>query len=86
VATPTFNNDGKLSTLDVSIGPDSYSFAFDTIGSPIHFFGRLTNSSSGQAPARSWCWVEYAEGMLTPEILDYVMQRFRLGRGRWGAP
>lgn len=82
VAKPTFDEDNKLVALDVSIGSDAYSFAFDTSGSPIHFFGRLTSSSTGKTPARSWCWVEYAGGMLTPELLDYMMQRFRLARGR----
>jgi hypothetical protein len=82
VAKPTFNDEGKLVALDTSIGADSYSFAFDTAGSYIHFFGRLTDSSSGKQAARSWCWVEYAGGMLTPEILDFMMQRFQLARGR----
>jgi hypothetical protein len=82
VATPTFNGEGKLTTLDVSIGADTYSFVFDTAGSFVHFFGRLTDSSSAKQPARSWCWVEYAGAMLTPEILDFMMQRFRLARGR----
>jgi hypothetical protein len=82
VATPTFNDEGKLTRLDASLGSDSYSFEFDTCGSYIHFFGTLTDSSSGKRPARSWCWVEYAGGMLTPELLDLMMQRFRLARGR----
>ncbi|MDT5350796.1 MAG: hypothetical protein QOH91_4083, partial [Mycobacterium sp.] len=47
VAEPGFDSDGKLAALDVSIGADSYSFTFDTSGSPLHFFGRLTSSSSG---------------------------------------
>jgi hypothetical protein len=81
-ATPTFNDDGKLVRLDTTIGSDSYTFEFDTTGSYIHYFGRLTDSSIGRKPARSWCWVEYAGGMLTPEILDFMMQRFRLARGR----
>jgi hypothetical protein len=82
VATPTFNDDGKLTTLAVSIGADTYSFAFDTAGSFVHYFGRLTDSLSGKKAARSWCWVEYAGGLLTPEILDFMMQRFRLARGK----
>jgi hypothetical protein len=82
VATPTFNGEGKLVALDASIGSDTYSFTFDTAGSYIHFFGRLTTSSSGKTVARSWCWVEYAGDLMTPEILDFVMQRFRLARGR----
>ncbi len=81
VATPTFNDEGKLTTLDVSMGADTYSFAFDTAGSFIHFFGHLTNSSSSKTAALSWCWVEYAPGLMTPEILDFTMQRFRLARG-----
>ncbi|OBI98786.1 hypothetical protein A5660_04130 [Mycobacterium alsense] len=82
VAMPGFDGDGKLVALDASVGDDSYSFAFDTSGSPLHFFGRLTGDSSGKEPARSWCWVEYAGGMLTPELLDLMMQRFKLARGR----
>jgi hypothetical protein len=82
VAKPSFDGDGKLVALDARIGADSYSFAFDTSGSPLHFFGRLTSSSSGKEPARSWCWVEYAGGMLTPELLDMMMQRFKLARAQ----
>ena len=75
MATPTFDDAGKLIALEASIGSDTYSFEFDTGGSYIHFFGRLADSSSGKRPARSWCWVEYAGAMLTPEILDLIMQR-----------
>ena len=82
VATPTLDGEGKLTALDVSVGDDAYSFTFDTAGSFIHFFGRLTDSSTGKQPTRSWCWVEYAAGIITPEILDIMMQRFRLARGR----
>jgi hypothetical protein len=81
VAKPTFNGDGKLIALDATIGSDAYTFSFDRAGSPIHFFGTVADTSSGKPIARSWCWVEYAGGMLTPEILDLVMQRFRLARG-----
>ncbi|MGH3970241.1 MAG: hypothetical protein ACRDTV_19505 [Mycobacterium sp.] len=82
VAKPSFNASGRLVRLDASIGADSYSFAFDTAGSPLHYFGRLVNNSAGKESARSWCWVEYAGGMLTPEILDMVTQQFQLARGR----
>ena len=81
VATPTFNDAGNLVALEATIGSDSYSFRFDTKGSFIHFFGRLADSTSRKPIARSWCWVEYASGMLTPEVLDFMMQRFRLARG-----
>jgi hypothetical protein len=81
-ATPAFSADGTLTSLDAVIGSASYRFTFDTSGSPIHFFGRLTGNSQNVLPARSWCWVEYAGAMLTPEILDLMMQRFRLARGR----
>ena len=81
VAKPTFTEAGRMSGLDVTIGSDSYTFEFDTSGSPLHFFGRLTNSSSGKEPIRSYCWVEYSGGMMTPEILDLLMQQFRLARG-----
>ncbi|ORW01202.1 hypothetical protein [Mycobacterium kyorinense] len=82
VAKPEFNDAGRLVNLDVTIGSESYTFAFDSSGSPLHVFGPLTSSSSGKEPVRSWCWVEYAGGMLTPEILDMAMEPFRLARGR----
>lgn len=82
VATPTFTAEGKLTELHVTMGSDWYTFAFDTAGSPIHYFGRLVKASSGQVPARSWCWVEYAGDMLTPELLDMMMQPFQLAKGR----
>ena len=44
----------------------------DTAGSSIHFFGRLTDSSGGKKAARSWCWIEWAPGLMTPEILDFT--------------
>ncbi|HEY7052717.1 MAG TPA: hypothetical protein VH496_11395 [Mycobacterium sp.] len=114
-ARPTFDGAGKLVRLDVSIGADSYAFDFDTAGSYIHYFGRITDrcrdeplarraessdeplarraessdeplarraEGPGRRPARSWCWVEYAAGLITPEILDLMLQRFRLARGR----
>lgn len=65
VATPSFTADGKLTVLAASIGSDSYTFTFDTAGSYIHFFGRLTASSSGKQVARSWCWVENAGDLLS---------------------
>jgi hypothetical protein len=82
VAKPSFNDAGRMITLDTTIGSDSYSFTFDTGGSPLHVFGNLTSNSTGKQPVRSWCWVEYAGGMLTPEILDMMMIPFQLARGR----
>jgi hypothetical protein len=80
VATTTFNDANKITAMDVSIGSDSYAFTFDTNGSPLHVFGKLTASSSGKEAARSWCWVEYEGGMMTPELLDLVLQRFQVAR------
>lgn len=82
VAKPTFDERGRVTALDVTMGADSYSFAFDSSGSPLHFFGPMTSSSSGKRPARSWCWIEYTGDMMSPEILDLMMQQFRLARGR----
>jgi hypothetical protein len=31
---------------------------------------------------RGWCWVEYSGDMMSPEIMDLMMQQFRLARGR----
>jgi hypothetical protein len=82
VATPTFTETGKMATLHTAIGSDSYTFTFDSTGSPLHFFGPLTANSSGKQPVRSWCWVEYAGGLLTPELLDAATGVFALARGR----
>jgi hypothetical protein len=81
-AEPTFDDAGKLITLDTSIGSDSYTFSFDASGSPVHFFGPLTRNSTGKDPVRSWCWSEYAGNMITPEMLDAVTGMYRLARGR----
>jgi hypothetical protein len=81
-ATPTFNDAGKMTSLETAIGDDSYVFTFESTGSPIHFFGPVTQDSSGRQVSRSWCWVEYAGGMITPEILDMSMLPFRLARAR----
>jgi hypothetical protein len=81
VATPTFDGP-QLVALEASIGSDAYTFSFDTAGSFIHFFGDVTTKPAGKAIARSWCWVEYAGAMMTPEILDMALQPFRLARGR----
>ncbi|MDZ7881427.1 MAG: hypothetical protein U5N53_00245 [Mycobacterium sp.] len=82
LATPAFDGAGKMVTLDVQMGSQSYSFAFDTIGSPVHYFGSLVESSGGREPLRSWCWVEHAGPMMTPEILDIFNGQYQLARGR----
>lgn len=51
--------------------PVSYAaFEFDTAGSPVHYFGRLTDCSRRPLPVRSWCWVEYAR-MLNGAIMNW---------------
>jgi hypothetical protein len=81
-ASPSFDATGRLTAMSVSIGSSEYSFTFDTMGSPLHYFGRLEGGSDDPRSTRSWCWVEYAGGMLTPEILDLAVAPFRLARGR----
>ncbi|OBF11266.1 hypothetical protein [Mycobacterium sp. ACS4331] len=82
ITAETGLQDGHLVSLTASLGDEDYSFTFDTMGSPLHYFGRLDRGSSGQRVARSWCWVEYANGMLTPEILDAVSGQYALARGK----
>ncbi|MCB9438806.1 MAG: hypothetical protein H6523_00930 [Mycolicibacterium sp.] len=81
-ATPVVDDQGRLRRLDAALGSVSYTFEFDTAGSPVHYFGRLTDCSRRPLPVRSWCWVEYAPGMLNGAIMDLVMARYRLARGR----
>jgi hypothetical protein len=80
VATPMFNSDGKLAALDATVGTHEYHFDFNSSGSLLHVFGPLTRSSRGKPITNSWCWVEYAGDMMTPEILDMMMQTFQLAR------
>ncbi|OBH73926.1 hypothetical protein A5684_15330 [Mycobacterium intracellulare] len=81
VAKPTFNQAGRMSALEATIGADAYTFTFESSGSPLHVFGSVTTTPSGARPARSWCWVEYAGNMLTPELLDAATAVFALARG-----
>ena len=81
-AVPVVDDQGRLRRLDATVGSVSYTFEFDTAGSPIHYFGRLTDCSRRPLPVRSWCWAEYAPGMLNGAIMDLVMARYRLARGR----
>jgi hypothetical protein len=82
VAKPAFNDAGKMTTLDTTIGSDSYTFTFEASGSPLHVFGPLTSNSTGKEPVRSWCWVEYTGSLLTPELLDAANAMYALARGR----
>jgi len=77
-ATLAVNGDGKPTTLRVETGGQSFDFVLESACGPLHFVGRLASSSAGKAPARSWCWIEYPNGMLTPEILDLTTEKFQL--------
>ncbi len=69
-------DDGVPHALHVAVDGDTFDFELRSRSGPLHFVGRLVGSSSGRAIADSWCWIEYADGMLTPEILDLTGQRF----------
>jgi hypothetical protein len=71
---------GRPSGMKLAIGGEQFDFAFTQTSSPIHYFGRLLRSSEGKDIAKSWCWVEYAEGLLTAEILEMSMAKYRLAR------
>ncbi|MCV7354181.1 hypothetical protein [Mycolicibacterium fluoranthenivorans] len=81
-AQPSFDANGRLISLDATLGDESYRFAFNNMGSPLHYFGELTSDTSGRSVARSWCWVEHAGDLLTPDLLDLASAQFRLARGR----
>lgn len=82
IATAQFNETGQIVALRAMIGTDTYEFTFDTAGSYIHVFGRVSAHPSGRVPTRSWCWVEHAGSMLTAETLDMLMTKFDLARAR----
>jgi len=73
---------GRPSGLKVEIGGDNYEFSLDMIGGPMHYFGHLVEGTTTTAVARSWCWVEYVEGLVSPEIIDLMSDRYRLARAR----
>jgi hypothetical protein len=74
----TFNEDHMPTAMHVEIGDHWFDFVFESVAGPLHMLGRLVESSLPTPPVRSWCWIEYAEGMLSPEILDLTTERFRL--------
>jgi hypothetical protein len=82
VATPAFDADNHLSTLDVTIGGTSYRFETQSKSSRIHYVARLADSSLGKAPVKSWCWIEHTGSFMTGEHLDEALRPFRIVRGR----
>jgi hypothetical protein len=74
----TFNDDGKPTAMRVDVGGQSFDFTFESVAGPLHFMGRLASSSSGKEAIRSWCWIEYPNGMLSPKILDMMGQKFHV--------
>jgi hypothetical protein len=77
-AALTFDDDGRPTTMRVTVADQWYEFTFESVSGPLHYLGRMTATSSGPVPPRSWCWIEYANGMLTPELLDLMGERFHL--------
>ncbi len=78
----TFNDAGKITALRVGVSGATLDFAFDSLAGPLHVMGRLTDDGSGRAVRDSWCWVEHANGMLDPAILDLMGERFHLAWAR----
>jgi len=76
----SLNQDGKPYAMQVEIGGEIFRFDLDTTAGPLHYFGRLASATTGDDVARSWCWIEYAQGLLSPEILDAAGERFALVR------
>lgn len=76
------NDDGKPTSIRVDIGGQWFDFTFESVAGPLHMMGRLASSSSGKEAIRSWCWIEYPNGMLSPEILDLIGQKYHLAWAR----
>jgi hypothetical protein len=76
------NDDGKPTSMRVDIGGQWFDFTFESVAGPLHMMGRLASSSSGKEAVRSWCWIEYPNGMLSPEILDLIGQKYHLAWAR----
>lgn len=81
VATPAFDADNHLKTLDVTIGETSYRFETEAMSSRIHYVARLVDSSLGRLPVKSWCWIEHTGSFMTGEHLDEALRPFRIVRG-----
>lgn len=78
VAQLTVTDDQKVTDMHVEIGGRTFDFAMSDQTGPLHFVGRLTGDSSGRKARASWCWVEFPNGMLSPEILDMSTARYEL--------
>jgi len=78
----TRNDDGQPNGLTVDIGGEHYEFVLDMVGGPMHYFGHLVSGTAAKPVARSWCWVEYIDGLISPEIVDLMSDRYRLARVR----
>jgi hypothetical protein len=74
----SFNDDAKMTGMHVDVAGRTYDFEFSDQTAPLHYVGRLTGDSSGKKIKDSWCFVEYPNGMLTPEILDMMSAKFEL--------
>jgi hypothetical protein len=78
----TLNSDGKITALRVSVDGEVLDFTLTSVAGPLHVLGRLTAAPSGKPLKDSWCWIEYPAGMLTPEILDMMNERYHVAWGR----
>lgn len=77
-ASLSFNDDDKVVGMHVDVAGRSYDFEFHDQTGPLHWVGRLVGDSSGREIKDSWCWVEYPNGMLEPEILDAMSTKYEL--------
>jgi hypothetical protein len=78
--TVELDDAAQLTQLEVEIGGESFGMDFTMAGSPIHFFGEVTRSSTPGEIVRSWCWAEHPGGMINGDILDIVNQKYSLAR------
>lgn len=81
----TLNADNKPTALQARIGGETFDMVLDKTSGPLHFYGDLVKSTAGKPIVESWCWIEYAEGLLSPEILDLTSEKYALTRG-WPKP
>jgi hypothetical protein len=72
------NEFGRPTAMRVDVSGKFYEFALESVAGPLHSMGTLVRSSADKATARSWCWIEYAETMLSAEILDLMNAQFEL--------
>jgi hypothetical protein len=78
----TLTDGGLPEAMRIDVAGHRFDITFDSLAGPLHTKGYVHGTSLRRQPVRSWCWIEYAEVLLSPEILDATGQQFALAWAR----